>query len=144
MAVETVKRPSYKTTPIAKRLRLRDNDDDFSNYSWNSVHNAIEREKPRIIADIGLSGNPVDMRMLEALEKNLLANREGWGRRNYAHDWRRDDKVEWTNTEYRGFGEPQRLAVGGTARGGGVDARWGQPDWGRWGVGFRVAVVFGS
>lgn len=68
MGVETVERPSYRTTPLAKRLRLQGDEVFSSNHSWNRVHNAIEREKRRILGDIGLSGNPVDIRMLEALE----------------------------------------------------------------------------
>src|SRR5205823_4531563 len=104
MAVETVNMPSsgekYAITPFAERLGFQG---DRFNVSWNDAHTAIEREKGRILSDIGVSGESADLRFLEAIEWNLLGNREGWGKTN---------TDEWTNTECHGSHGSTRLFVG--------------------------------
>jgi hypothetical protein len=75
------------------------------------------------------------MRMLETLEWNLVANREGWGATN---------TYEWTNSEYRGSGGSGRLIAGRSGLGGAAGADWGHPSDSGDSVGFRAAVVIGS
>jgi hypothetical protein len=70
MAVETIEKPEYGTkyprTPFAETIRLED--DRFS-ASWYNVDNAFEREKPRFLSYIEVSGRSVeDLRFLEAIE----------------------------------------------------------------------------
>ncbi len=72
--------------------------------------------------------------MLNAVEWNLLANREGWGQTN---------TYEWTNTEARDDGDSYRVLVGDSGRGGAARASWYSPEYSREYVGFRVAVVLG-
>lgn len=131
MAVETVGKPAYgdkyPRTPLAEKLGFRD---DRFNVSWNDANAAIAREKRRILADIGLPS--ADLRQLEAIEWNLLANREGWGK---------TDTYEWTNTEYRALGDSYRLVVGYSGLGGAALATWDSPEYSDDGIGFRVAVV---
>ncbi|MDQ3975753.1 MAG: hypothetical protein M3264_04425 [Thermoproteota archaeon] len=136
MAVETVKKPSsgekYTSTPFAERLGFRD---DRGNVSWNDAHNAIEREKTGILSDIGLSGRSTDLRFLEALEYNLLGNREGWGKTN---------TQEWTNTELRKWGASRRFLLGYSDRGGVGYLLHHKPGDSHSSIGFRAAVVLGS
>lgn len=109
IAVETVDKPlrgeKYAKTSLSERLGFQK---DRFDVSWNDAHTAIEREKPRILSDIGLSRRSADIRMLEALEWNLLGNREGWGETN---------TYEWTNTEFRLSDVSFRLFVGRSRKG---------------------------
>jgi hypothetical protein len=137
MSVETVDKPSYREkyarTPFAERLGFRDN---RFNVSWTDAHTAIEREKLSILSDIGVSGRSVDSRFLEAIEWNLLGNREGWGKTNTS---------EWTNTEFRGPGGlRRRLIVGHSGRGGAAYVDRDHPDVSGNHIGFRAAIVLGS
>jgi hypothetical protein len=136
MAVETVNMPSsgekYAVTPVAERLEFQDN---RFNVSWNDAHSAIEREKGRILSDIGVSGESVDIRFLEAIEWNLLGNREGWGKTN---------RHEWTNTEYHGSYGSTRLFMGTSFYGGAGYVGYARPSRSYASVGFRAAVVLGS
>lgn len=136
MAVETVDKPkwgdSYPDTPFARKIGQRGN--RFSK-SWNTINGAIEKEKAKVIRELGLSGRAVDLRQLEALEWNLAGNREGWGK---------TDSYEWTNTEYRVSGDSYRVLVGYSAYGGAGLAVWYHPDLGDGAVGWRAAVVLGS
>lgn len=136
MAVEIVEKPShrkkYARTPFAERLRFQD---DRFNVSWNVAHKAIEREKSRFLSDIGVSGRSVDLRFLEAIEWNLLGNREGWGKTNTS---------EWTNTKYRGSGLPSRLVIGDSESYGAAGVGWILPNYPYSFVGFRAALVLGS
>ena len=133
MAVETMPKPSmgesYKKTPVSEKLGLTDR---FS-VSWDDAQAAIQKAKRNILSEAGLSGG--DVRMLEAHEWNLLANREGWGA---------TDTYEWTNTEYRGSGESGRVVVGDAGYGGAAGAGWSHPGYSDGYLGFRVAVVLGS
>lgn len=110
VAVEVEEKPElggkYPRTPLAVELGF---DKDRFNVSWNSIQDAIEREKQRILSDIGLPPERTDLRLLEALEWNLLANREGWGK---TRTW------EWTNTRFRGDGHMRVSVVGNSAHGG--------------------------
>jgi hypothetical protein len=136
MAVETVDKPSYVEkyvrTPLAPRLGFLN---DRFNACWDDAHSAIEREKPIILSNIGVSRQSGDVRLLEAIEWNLLANREGWGKTN---------TPEWTNTEYRGFGISHRLIVGNSDDGGAAAVGHVHPGYSGDLVGFRAAVVLGS
>lgn len=136
MGVETVDKPTYgdkyARTPFAESLGVRH--DRFC-VSWNDAHNAIEREKARILSDIGISERSVDLRFLEALEWNLLGNREGWGKTN---------TYEWTSSEYRDSRDSFRLTVGGSARGGASNVSYDRPAYSYDYVGYRAAVVLGS
>lgn len=134
VAVETMQKPSYgehyDKTPVGESLGL----EDRFNVSWDDAHEAIETHKRELLDDMGLSTS-VDVRMLEAVEWNLLANREGWGATN---------TYEWTNTEARDDGGPCRVLVGSSASGGAALAYWRPPAVSRGFVGFRVAVVLGT
>jgi hypothetical protein len=95
----------------------------------------IEREKGRILSDIGLSGRPADIRFLEVPEWNLLGNREGWGKTN---------TYEWTNTEFRLSDVSFRLFVGRSRKGGAGHVLPAHPGLSDDYIGFRAAVILGS
>ncbi|MEM3112573.1 MAG: AAA family ATPase [Candidatus Anstonellales archaeon] len=82
VAVETIPKPSYgnsyKRTAISDKLGLSDR----FNVSWDDAQAAIQKAKRAILSEAGLPGS-LDIRMLETLEWNLLANREGWGATRY-------------------------------------------------------------
>jgi MoxR-like ATPase len=134
VAVETMPKPSwhstYKETSIGKKLGLADR----FNVSWDDAQTAIQKAKRSILSEAGLPESS-NIKMLEALEWNLLANREGWGATN---------TYEWTNTEYRASGESRRVAVGDSGDGGAAKASWDHPGISNGLLGFRVAVVLGS
>ena len=121
---------SYEKTLAGEALGL----EDRFNVSWDDAHQAIETHKRELLDDMGLATS-VDVRMLEAVEWNLLANREGWGT---------TDTYEWTNTEARAGGDPRRVVVGASDDGGAASAPWGHPTFSGGRVGFRVAVVLGT
>jgi hypothetical protein len=135
MAVETVEKPEYKTkyprTPFAEKLGFID---DRFNVLWDTAKSAIDRQKSGILSEIGLARGE-DIRFLEAIEWNLLGNREGWGKTN---------TYEWTNTKYHGSGYPQRLIVGNSDDGGASCVPWLWADLRRDCIGFRAAIVLGS
>jgi hypothetical protein len=134
VAVETMQKPPYMEhydkTPVGEGLGLEDR---FS-VSWDDAHRAIESNKSQLLREIGLPSS-AEVRMLEAIEWNLLANREGWGSTN---------TYEWTNTKARDDGDSLRVIVGDSGYGGAACAAWGPPSnsYGR--LGFRVAVVLGT
>ena len=134
VAVETMPKPStgetYKRTSVSEKLGLSDR----LSVSWNDAQTAIQKAKQSILSEAGLPESS-DIRMLEALEWNLLANREGWGK---------SDTYEWTNTELRDSGESARVFVGYGVGGGAANAAWSHPGSSGDGLGFRVAVVLGS
>jgi len=134
VAVETMPKPSYgesyEKTPVTDILGLS----DCFNVSGNDAQAAIQKARREILSEAGLPSG-LKVRMLEAYEWNLLANREGWGQTN---------TYEWTNTEYRGAGVSCRVVVGGSGRGGAAGAYWGHPGLSYDGLGFRLAVVLGS
>jgi len=135
VAVETVPNPAsalgskYADTGFGKKLGFGA---DRFNVSWNAVTEAIERKKQKILSDLGLSHSEVDIRLLEALEWNLLGNREGWGETN---------TYEWTNTRFCGSSYARFVLVGNSARGGvgGVSVR--SPVSTADDLGFRATVV---
>jgi len=134
VAVETMPKPSYgdtyAKTPVGEGLGMEDR---FS-VSWDDAHQAIETHKRELLGEIGLSSSK-EVRMLEAVEWNLLANREGWGSTN---------TYEWTNTEVRDDGDPRRVFVGDSVSGGAAFAYWLPPSHSYAYLGFRVAVVLGT
>ncbi len=134
VAVEKMPKPAYRekyaSTPVGARLGFKDRFD----VTWNNAKAAIDKEKAKLLTDIGLRSG-ADMRMLEALEWNLMANREGWGKTN---------TYEWVNTEARGAGGSGRVYVGLSDYGGAASATWVHPDDSDDNLGFRVAVVLGS
>src|SRR5262249_7458425 len=88
MAIETVAKPSrgskydktrYIETPFARKIGLRG---DRFEKSWNTVNNAIEQHKGEVLREAGFPEGTADIRMLEALEYNLIANRKVW---EYSH-----------------------------------------------------------
>jgi len=134
VAVETMPKPSYgdtyAKTPVGEVLGL----DDRFNVSWNDANKAIQDHKRELLTQAGLPAS-TSVRMLEAVEWNLLANREGWGA---------TDTYEWTNTETRGDGGSGRVVVGGSDVGGAARANRRAPGDSRGYLGFRLAVVLGS
>lgn len=133
VAVETIPKPAYRTkyekTALSDELGLEDR---FS-VSWNDAKAAIDSKKGKLRSDIGLIG--VDIRMLEAVEWNLLANREEWGATN---------TYEWTNTEFRDGSVSRRVIAGLSAGGGAAYAGWHWPGHRNDHLGFRVAVILDS
>jgi MoxR-like ATPase len=131
IAVETMPKPAdgdhYASSKISKMLGF----EDRFNVSWNDANEAIKREKKNILKEAGLVSGEV--RMLEAIEWNLLANREGWGSTN---------TYEWTNTELRDDGGSRRLFVGGPVVGGAAHADSNHPEGSGGSLVFRLAVVF--
>jgi len=134
MAVETIPKPSYgdtyKKTAITDKLGLSDR----FYVTWNKAQTAIQKAKLEILSEAGLP-NSLEVRMLETLEWNLLANCEGWGA---------TDTHEWTNTEYREDGESGRVLVGDSDGGGAADISWDPPGRAIGSIGFRLVVVLGS
>jgi hypothetical protein len=134
VAVETMQKPPYgehyDKTPVSEGLGLEDR---FS-VSWDDAHRAIENNKSELLREIGLPSS-AEVRMLEAVEWNLLANREGWGSTN---------TYEWTNTEVRDDGGSTRVIVGNSGLGGAANANWNLPTHSCGRLGFRVAVVLGT
>lgn len=134
LAVETMPKPSYgtsyDTTPLTSKLGFSDR----FNVSAENADQAIRRQTASILADSGLPNNR-SVRMPTAEEWNLLANREGWGSTN---------TYEWTSTEARVGGAPDRVIVGNSDYGGAANASWLHPSISDDLVGFRVAVVLGT
>jgi len=126
VAVETLEKPAsgkkYPHSLLTDRLGFSDR----FNVSCKDVTEAIDRKKQSILAEIGLS-NRADIRLLEVLEWNLLANREGWGENT--------NNNEWINTRYHESDGFSHLGLDGFADGGAEDFRTDIP------TGFRVAVV---
>ena len=120
----------YAKTPVGETLGL----DDRFNVSWNDADKTIRDHKRELLTQAGLPAS-TNVRMLEAVEWNLLANREGWGTTN---------TYEWINTEARDDGDPRRVIVGNSAYGGAAYAPWDDPEYSGGGLGFRLAVVLGS
>lgn len=135
VAVEVEEKPElggkYPRTPLAAELGF---DKDRFNVSWNSIQDAIERERQRILSDIGLPPERTDLRLLEALEWNLLANREGWGK---TKTW------EWTNTRFRGDGHMRVSVVGNSDHGGAGCMGTRSPVNSDNHIGFRPVIVMG-
>lgn len=133
VAVEMMPKPAdgdhYAPSKMSEKLGFKDR----FNVTWDNANKAINREKRNILSEAGLRSG--DVRMLEAVEWNLLANREGWGKTN---------TYEWTNTEFRVSGVSLRVVVGYSDDGGAAKAIWAFPDSSDDHLGFRVAVVFGS
>lgn len=132
IAVETILKPQYGekygSSKITDELGL----EDRFNVSWNDASKRISEAEGNILSAAGLPIIGEQVRMLEAVEWNLLANREGWGKTN---------TYEWTNTEYRGDGDSRRIIVGDSVSGGAANAHWGRPELSNDLVGFRLAVV---
>jgi hypothetical protein len=133
VAVETMPKPSYRVpyvnTPVTDALGF----EDRFNVSWNDAQRAIENNKNKLLAEIGLLSS-ADVRMLTAIEWNLLANREGWGSTN---------TFEFTKTVVRNR-EYLRLVIGDSESGGAADFACCDPADSFNNVGFRVAVVLGT
>lgn len=132
VAVETMPKPSYGDHYASSRLSEKLGFEDRFNVTWNDANEAINRQKRDILAEAGLRSG--DVRMLNAVEWNLLANREGWGQTN---------TYEWTNTEARAAGDSYRVIVGYSDVGGAARAYWVSPEGSYEFLGFRVAVVLG-
>lgn len=132
IAVETILKPQYGekygSSKITDELGL----EDRFNVSWNDASKRISEAEGNILSAAGLPIIGEQVRMLEAVEWNLLANREGWGKTN---------TYEWTNTEYRGDGGSYRFIVGFSVLGGAAFANWGSPEHSDDFLGFRLAVV---
>ncbi len=133
VAVEKMPKPAYRetyeSTPVGARLGFRDR----FNVSWNDAKAAVDREKAGMLRDLGFRSG-ADIRMPEALEWNLMANREGWGATN---------TYEWVNTEARDSGVSRRVCVGYSGYGGAAYASWFHPGRSDGLLGFRVAVFLG-
>lgn len=133
IAVEVRDKPApgegYAATPLVKKLGFSG---DRVNVSWNSIYAAIGRERQGLLHEIGLPEGRSNLRLLEALEWNLMANREGWGQ---TATWER------TNTRYRGDGHMRVIVAGNSDFAGAGCLSTRSPVSSHQDVGFRVAVV---
>jgi len=131
IAVETIPKPKYgdkyKSSIISDMLGF----DNRFGTTWNQVNIAINQHEAKILTKIGIKQGKI--RMLDALEYNLLANREAWGA---------TDTYEWTNTEYRAYGDSRRVIVGHSDDGGAALADWGHSVRSGGDIGWRVVVDF--
>ena len=142
LAVETLAKPNYGTayqeTELSAILMESSHPGSTAplerfNFDWNRATQHVDRAKDKIINRLELSSvkNKIEIRLPEAHEYNLLANREGWGKTN---TW------EWVNTPYDSGA--QRLNLGYSAHGGAARVGWDVPEITYGFLGFRVAVVF--
>lgn len=129
VAVETMPKPKYgekyKSSTITDILDLGDRFDK----TWNQIDTAINQHSAMVLAKIGIKQGK--LRMLEPLEYNLLANREGWGATN---------TYEWTNTEFRDGTVSRRVVVGFSGRGGAAGADGCPPEYSDSDLGVRFLV----
>jgi hypothetical protein len=149
VAVETLEKPntgiSYNETAVSKIF-------DFGTrigVSWNNAQLCIENHKIEFLQKINLPESLSDqVRMLEPIEWNLLANREGWGG---------SSSFELTNDQviydaYRTNNHQEQdvykytatIIVGARYHGGAAIALYHNPDMGMKSIGFRVAIVLGT
>lgn len=132
-AVETMPKPPfgsrYKRRAITNMLGLYDR----FNVSWDEAQAAIRKAKLKILSAAGLP-DYLEVRMLEALEWNLLANRFGWGA---------TDTSEWTNTIYNTFAPDISYVIIGNSKHGGAAAIDSYHSKNRFdSIGFRLAIFF--
>lgn len=118
MAVETVEKPEYQPVPdeilrpeniyafnpnkILEFQRKTGYQDtqffsgrDRRGMTCYAVEETLTKSKDKIFNELGLTGKPNDLRLLEALEWNLAENRFGWKRTHMS---------ELTNTKFRTVG----------------------------------------
>lgn len=127
IAVETMPKPmvgdSYEPLKITDIFGLKNRFD----VSWDKVVETINNNKKDILSAAELSAGEV--RMLEAIEWNLLANREGWGKTN---------TYELTNTK---INSNYRLGAGDYDTGGAAKiGQLGSEESAHF-LGFRLAIV---
>lgn len=92
VAVENVPKPSYAESYAEEFLSKALSLNPYRFYTtWEEVQAAVNREKSKLYRDLLLE-DKADLRMLEVLEWNLIANRKGWGA---------TDTFEFTNTQLR-------------------------------------------
>ncbi len=131
VAIETIPKPpffeKYKDSPVIDLLGVPDRLD----VSPNDVVKAIKAKKSELLTQAGLPASS-DVKLPEAIEWNLLANREEWGKTN---------TYESTNTKYRQRGASGNLYVGSIGRGGAAFVYWGLSGGSTHLKGFRLMVV---
>lgn len=132
IAVETIPKPQYGEKYVSSKITDELGLKDRFNVNWNDASKRISEAKGNILSSAGLPVIGGQVRMLEAVEWNLLANREGWGK---------TDTYEWTNTECRDDGDSRRIVVGFSVLGGAALADWYSPEYSLDNLGFRLAVV---
>lgn len=98
--------------------------------TWVDVDKALRAERSGFLAELALKKGS-DLRMLEAVEYNLLSNREGWGKLN---QW------EWTNTQVSIGDWAYRVTSGYHALGGAAAVGFTHAQERNWKVSFRVAA----
>lgn len=130
--VEILPKPSigkkYPDSAVTKVLGFTDR----FNVSWNDAAKAMKEKKSEILLNAGLPDN-CEIRLPEALEWNLLANRFGWGG---------TDSYEWTNTIHRLEKFSLRLVIGSSQAGGSanIPPAGGLPELKHNFVGFRILI----
>lgn len=133
LLVETIPKPKYGNeyppSKITDELGLEGRFD----IPWCDINEAINSNEKNILSVIGLSTTNSKVRILEAVEWNLLANRQGWGETN---------TYEWTNTECDDINGPYCFIVGDSDGGGAAVARYGHPNLSSVLLGFRLAIDF--
>lgn len=132
IAVETMPKPKrgdgYEPSIITDILNLKNR---FSK-TWKYINNTLNNKGAEVLAKIGIKNG--ELKMLDALEYNLLANREGWGKTN---------TYEWTSTEFLGEDNFYRaVVVGGSDSGGAANADLCLPENSGCDLGVRFAVEF--
>jgi hypothetical protein len=132
IAVETLVKPKnnekYQPSKITDMLGFKDR----FNKSWDDIKKAIKKNEKKVLNKIGL--NEGKLRLLEPLEYNLLANREGWGA---------TDIYEWTNTKFRElFTLSSYVIVGHYVNGGATNVSCFCPEGFNSKLGVRFAIEF--
>lgn len=133
IAIEKMPKPlqreQYESTRLGEILDI-----DRFDVSWDDIQGAIARKKDVILGEIGLEN--ADVKLPEALEWNLLANRYGWGATR---------TFERTSTESRNpLGRPQHVIIGSSSNGGAGKTGLDDPDFRGMMIGFRLGVYPGS
>jgi hypothetical protein len=131
VAIETIQKPSsgnyYPSSPVTKILGLSSRLD----VPFGEIYKAISSKRIELLKEMGLPVS-LDIRMLETIEWNLLANRYGWGSSN---------TFEWTNTQAHDADENYQIITGRSDGGGAAYAFWLDPSTSNNRVGFRIAAV---
>ncbi len=136
IAVENVEKPEvgnqYADTDAMNVMQLR----DYFNVPATRAEAALKGPFIRWFTQkTGLNLHSSAVRLLTAVEWNLLGNREGWGKTS-AYEWTSD--VASTPSGFR------RIIVGGYGSGGAANASWTSPESVESTIGFRAAVVLGK
>lgn len=132
VAVETMKKPNSRfdavqSSPITRIMGF----EERYGHTPAEIQAAIDVKKEELIEAVGLIGTHAEVRLLEPVEWNLLANREGWGKTKTR---------EWTSKKFPSDYGDFTIAMGDFEKGGASDVA-AQSEWNNGGVSFRLAMA---